>query len=98
MFHTIVLGIATTETCIMFAIPLNQRRDMRFVPKRLLLFISLLATLLSYDLDEISANLCSFFVLQTFPDYLQSHRCQEGKRKAIKIDTPEKIELSSINN
>lgn len=90
MFHTIVLAITTTETCIMFAIPLNQKREMRSVPEGLLLFISLLAAFLRYDLDEILGNLCSFFVLQTFPDYLQSHRCQEGKRKAIKIDTLEK--------
>lgn len=90
MFHTIVLAIATTETCIMFAIPLNQKREMRLVPEGLLLFISLLAAFLRYDLDEILGNLCSFFVLQTFPDYMQSHRCQEGKRKAIKIDNLEK--------
>lgn len=63
---------------------------MRLIPEVLLLFISLLAAFLGYDLDEISGNLCSFFALQTFPDYLQSHRCQEGKRKAIKIDTLEK--------
>lgn len=63
---------------------------MRLVPEGLLLFISLLAAFLRYDLDEILGNLCSFFVLQTFPDYMQSHRCQEGKRKAIKIDNLEK--------
>lgn len=66
MFHTIVLGITTTETCIMFAITLNQKRGMRLVPKRLLLFISLPAAFLGYDLDEISVHLCSFCLADFF--------------------------------
>lgn len=78
----------------MFAIPLNQKREMRLVPKGLLLFISLLAAFLGCDLDEIIVNLYSFLSYRLF----HSHRHQEGKRKAIKIDTLEKIELSSINN